>query len=342
VKNSLRIDWIDHARAIGICLVVLGHTAGLPDFVMQLIYSFHMPLFFFISGYLLKDNHLDLPIQSFLKRLWQKLLVPYISFWIISYLYWLVTHNLVIDPTKYAGLTFTDLLAGFIFGTGDPDHTLYIINVDLWFFTCLFSTTLIYYLLRRWLKGNSLNLGILLLGAVAPLLPQILGVRLPWNLDLAGAALIFFGVGRWLQKKPLLLINMPKWLGYLIFPCWLILVWVNGPVDMNIMQFGRLWLFYLGAGAGIYLTMVFSTLILPNRLTRWLSANTIVIFPLHQLLFSFINGVSVLLLGLPVDFKNTLIASILYTCAAIALCYPLAYFLRHLAPFIIGERRNVI
>ena len=100
MKISLRIDWIDHARAIGICLVVLGHTAGLPEFAMQLIYSFHMPLFFFISGYLLKDSYLDLPLKDFLKRLSYKLVVPYICFWIVSYFYWLFTHALVLGHAR--------------------------------------------------------------------------------------------------------------------------------------------------------------------------------------------------------------------------------------------------
>jgi acyltransferase len=341
MKNPLHIDWVDHARAFGICLVVLGHTAGLPDFITQLIYSFHMPLFFFISGYLLKDSYLSLPSSGFLRRLWKKLLVPYICFWAISYLYWLVTHNLVFDPTKYAGLSFTDLFAGFLFGTGDTDHTLYIINVDLWFFTCLFSTALIYYILRRWLKGVSLLFAIVLLGGFAPLLPHILGFRLPWNFDLAGAALVFFGLGHLLQKEQLPSKKILGWVGLLVLPGWVLLVWLNGPVDMNTMQFGRLWLFYLGAGAGIFLTVALSHWVPNNRLSCWLSANTIVIFPLHQLMFSFFNGVFVLVLGLPLAFKTTLFASILYSSLAIALCVPVAYLIRRYAPFMIGERRRI-
>jgi fucose 4-O-acetylase-like acetyltransferase len=35
------------AKTINYCIGVLGHTAGLPTFAMNLIYSFHMPLFFF-------------------------------------------------------------------------------------------------------------------------------------------------------------------------------------------------------------------------------------------------------------------------------------------------------
>ena len=45
------VTWISIAKAIGICLVVIGHS-GAPEYVVKYIYSFHMPLFMLISGYL--------------------------------------------------------------------------------------------------------------------------------------------------------------------------------------------------------------------------------------------------------------------------------------------------
>lgn len=57
-----RTDWIDNAKALGIILVVYGHvarglfSAGIDtpspfyQVIDQVIYSFHMPLFFFLSG----------------------------------------------------------------------------------------------------------------------------------------------------------------------------------------------------------------------------------------------------------------------------------------------------
>lgn len=48
-----RIHWIDFAKGIAILLVVLGHVSFLPEPIHAGIYSFHMPLFFFLSGLLL-------------------------------------------------------------------------------------------------------------------------------------------------------------------------------------------------------------------------------------------------------------------------------------------------
>lgn len=61
-KINSRTDWVDYAKALGIILVVYGHVARglfnagieIPEHLYRLvdsiIYSFHMPLFFFLSG----------------------------------------------------------------------------------------------------------------------------------------------------------------------------------------------------------------------------------------------------------------------------------------------------
>ena len=71
--DNTRIAWLDYAKGIGIILVVYGHViSGLSnagilqtipvswklgmDLSVRGIYTFHMPLFFFLSGLLFKDN----------------------------------------------------------------------------------------------------------------------------------------------------------------------------------------------------------------------------------------------------------------------------------------------
>lgn len=58
-----RLDYIDKLRGFAILLVVMGHlylpytAQGNSHPVAEMIYSFHMPLFFFISGYLCEITH---------------------------------------------------------------------------------------------------------------------------------------------------------------------------------------------------------------------------------------------------------------------------------------------
>ncbi len=68
IGMAYRNDWIDNAKGIGIVLVVYGHVvrglvkAGLvvnsstTTLVDSVIYSFHMPLFFFLAGLLFVDT----------------------------------------------------------------------------------------------------------------------------------------------------------------------------------------------------------------------------------------------------------------------------------------------
>ena len=49
-KSTRRIAWIDEAKGIGIFFVMLGHCYLNGKFTFW-FYSFHMALFFFLSGY---------------------------------------------------------------------------------------------------------------------------------------------------------------------------------------------------------------------------------------------------------------------------------------------------
>lgn len=53
----MRYSFIDVARGINIILVVLGHCMYSADIPLnKMIMSFHMPLFFFLVGFLLSDR----------------------------------------------------------------------------------------------------------------------------------------------------------------------------------------------------------------------------------------------------------------------------------------------
>lgn len=80
---------LDIAKAICICLMVIGHS-GCPEYLHRFIYMFHMPCFFFISGWLLKDKY----ITDLKKGLFNKIKGSYYPFvkWSLIFL---VFHNLL-------------------------------------------------------------------------------------------------------------------------------------------------------------------------------------------------------------------------------------------------------
>lgn len=68
-----RLDQFDILKAIGIILVIVGHTVQ-SHYIINIIYSFHMPLFFLVSGYFLKHQENKIPIRTYARRL----LLPYL------------------------------------------------------------------------------------------------------------------------------------------------------------------------------------------------------------------------------------------------------------------------
>lgn len=101
VSTTRRIDWIDYAKAIGIFLVVFGHTYlnQSPNPILRnAIYSFHMPLFFFISGCL----HRQSSQADNLRRGFQSLIVPAVL-WNVIWIFgrWMVD-NFMGDNISFA------------------------------------------------------------------------------------------------------------------------------------------------------------------------------------------------------------------------------------------------
>jgi fucose 4-O-acetylase-like acetyltransferase len=70
--NKQRIDWTDIAKGLGILAVILGHC-HLPEEVWNSIYSWHMPIFFVISGYFYRIQ----PFEILIKKKFNSLLKPY-------------------------------------------------------------------------------------------------------------------------------------------------------------------------------------------------------------------------------------------------------------------------
>ena len=76
-----RLKWIDLSKGIGMMLVVIGHTGIYHSFPFfyNWIYSFHMPLFYFISGFLYNSNKYSNNVKRFLQHRWKSLGIPYIT-----------------------------------------------------------------------------------------------------------------------------------------------------------------------------------------------------------------------------------------------------------------------
>lgn len=149
-NSIMREKWIDCFKGILILLVVLGHVAGAGGnlcegnaseallFLRKYIYSFHMPAFFFLAGYVWhrKDD-----FRLFVGKRAYRLLVPYVIFGIVSWgIYDLVCGSWVNVPQQFLSL----LHAGHW-----PRGEGFRCNSVLWFLPCMFVVVLAYWWLDR-------------------------------------------------------------------------------------------------------------------------------------------------------------------------------------------------
>ena len=89
--KSVRYNWIDWSKSIAIFLVIWGHVPMQSE-THTIIYSFHMPLFFLISGYLYNPKG---TIKEELYKDLKTLLLPYLIYQFIFYPYWFVRELIV-------------------------------------------------------------------------------------------------------------------------------------------------------------------------------------------------------------------------------------------------------
>ena len=141
MTNRQRISWLDTAKGLAILLVVLGHVSFLPTPVLGVIYAFHMPLFFFLSGILLfRKKEQFVP---FLKKKVQTLIVPYYLF--------LLLQVAILAPVAALGFHHA---GAYLPGVGALSG-----GSELWFLFALFFVEMLLFVPAQWLSRGQLAIG---------------------------------------------------------------------------------------------------------------------------------------------------------------------------------------
>lgn len=335
----MRINWVDNAKAIAIVLVVWAHTNGVDESSQVLMHSFLMPLFFFLAGCLAKKRYFALPFKNFLKRNLMSLGVPYLTFWCLSYVYWLVRRWLLYEAVD--SQSWLDPFTGLLYGTADM---LYV-NVVLWFFACLFSVAILFWCVLRLKNTTAIIVAVAAFGVLGPFVPAIVGFRLPWCLDVAMSAVTFFALGHAFRRN--LGNDLQTRTGFNLLAGGVLAMALvvnaqrNAGVDVSTNVLGNPAWFYFNAVVGISAVVFLSRLIPKNAVSRLIAENTIVIFPLHLIAFSFFTAVAMFVFGVDKSFKDASLAwSLLYTGVAVALCLACGVLLKRHVPWAVGYRNT--
>lgn len=137
-----RILWVDIARAITMLCVVIGHIIPAGD-VRTVLYGFHVPLFFFLSGIFFRS---DTCFKKFFIERFKNIMIPFYFFGLFAIFSYLLFGN-IITPSELKSLS--ECLYGLIVGSVKTDCMRF--NYHLWFLPALFSMNIIMYPIHRFI-----------------------------------------------------------------------------------------------------------------------------------------------------------------------------------------------
>ena len=272
-----RVDWVDFAKGLGIVLVVIGHS-GIPKTLSAWIWSFHMPLFFFISG-LFFNNSKYPTLASFAKKRIQTLLKPYVIFSLIVFL-WAYLMN-----SKFLHFQFSELYLGWN-------------GLALWFIPTLFATEILFYLIRKKIDSQFLTALILLLSSTLGYLCYLYEFHLPFKLEVVFTAILFYGLGFLFGKDINIVVGQLKstfllLLIAVISVAHFVIATLNSPqLDMASNTLGYPVPTFIAAALGIILLFSISIVVFKlgknaysifQKSISFIGKNTFVILAFHQI-----------------------------------------------------------
>ncbi|WP_257639886.1 acyltransferase family protein [Campylobacter concisus] len=258
-----RVEWVDTLKFIGILSVILGYI----NFPLNgFIYTWHMPLFFMVSGFFIKfETH----FKDFVVKNFKRLMIPYFIFSIvglfIEILKRYLLHREALDYTHEIKGTFIDMdFAGLC-------NTYAFV---LWFLPALFFSRVFLYLIKN--KIPSLLLQSLV---VVFLFMASFYIDLPFGIDNALNSFMFVYVGNIIFEK-----RLPNILVLLSFTV-LVAIYLFGfnlNLDMASKVYSNKFLNVIWTVSFVYgLIFCIKNIRLNSKFIKIWGSNTMLLFILH-------------------------------------------------------------
>lgn len=275
-----RIEFIDLAKGICIILVVLVHADV--DFSIPNFQALRMPLYFVLSGLFFRDYG---GILNLTERKINKLLIPFIFFYLISFLcIWLTKRLTASNPL---GLN----------SFWNPFFSKGLVNGALWFLLCLFWCNVIWFFISQ-LPTAIYRVIALILTTVCGVKAGYYGVNLPLFLGSALISLPFFYLGVALGSSKFLYPN--KYERFTPLLCLLFLgvaYWIYYSFDRPVITtafvtwHGSLLLGYVNSACMVIGILLICKMIIWIPIISYIGRYSIMILVTHVLIIGLLAGV---------------------------------------------------
>lgn len=311
-----RIEYIDYAKGLAIVFVVFGHIFFGNNKISIWIYSFHIPLFFIISGYLLNYNVKPLK-DSIIKKI-KALLIPYISFSILNIICNYILSNFDMKSIKI-NIIDTISLGGI---------------ATLWFLVALFLGETIFLIGKK--SFNKIRYEILfymIIVSIVFILLKLTHGKTLVALVRGVVALFYINIGYYLYN----IINKVQLNFFsilIISVVSFILSMINGKVDLWTLHFNNIFLYVFNAIIGSLNIIFISKKIRTSNILKFFGENTLIIMATHQIMTQFFLESS-----LNIKYNKFMIL-----CLVLIIEYPIIKIINKYLSFMLGKtislRRN--
>lgn len=172
MNTSKRLDYLDMAKGIGMLLVLIGHLQGDTIFSLSpyfhplcvFIFSFHMPLFFIISGILMairEDKNDSISLKTHASKRFKGIMIPY--YWFSLFYFMVVIYAFIKGSIAYQTVLINLWYVLSCYG----------MNV-LWFLPAMFFGELLFLYLKQKLSFKNLCIVIPIISAIAFIICNLL------------------------------------------------------------------------------------------------------------------------------------------------------------------------
>ena len=302
-------NYVSVAKGIGIILMVMGHTF-FSAYGYAFIYMFHMPLFFFLSGYCFRKTHLD-DFRNYAKKRFSRIYIPFVKWGLI----FLLLHNIFFHLNIYNDTFGFGEEVSQLYGVSDYLKKTFLIffclsgNEQLlggyWFLHTIFFASFIFYgllKLKMPLVGGivSLLLSVLLYFKGIPVINIYCGAKEFFAVScmITGYLYNSYSIEKFVNKYSL----------YILMACALLLIlgslyWHGEMLDMK-------WIhtipYFVSAIAGSIIVMKLSKYLFEkthylSNLIIYIGNKTLEILTWHFLCFKIVSLIIIAYYGLPID-----------------------------------------
>lgn len=283
--NSTRVGYFDILRGIGVVLMVMGHVTFGKAFDIY-IHAFHMPLFFFVSGYFFNmKKYKDMKVFIIHKA--KSLLVPYTVFVLLCQ----VIHYVYTGDFRFSY---------FILSYFSSNHNRIDAIGALWFLPCLFSAEIIFYMINKIGFNKYLRITVVLL---ITLIGNFTPVDFPFCIDSAMSciAVMYFGyvLKRYGNHDVLHKIFHLKWIWLVVFfVINVYMIFKNGYVNIRTNYYSNVVLYWINCISAIILYTniankldVSSSKIVEviNKKVKYVGKNSLIYLLLNELMIYVVN-----------------------------------------------------